>query len=367
MQRELQKLRGLQVNILNYAANKRESFEKSPFNRVDAVILSWLSYYTYPSYVKGKKSVSLKNFEKYGLLTDKEMYAEAFSPKKSKKLFKLLTDNPRFENIRFFDFKDERDEASEKQFAAICIKISKNKYFLSFRGTDPSFTGWKEDFNLACNYPIPSQQAAVEYLMAEMKKFPEGEFYSGGHSKGGNIATYAAVNAGGELQKRIAGVFNFDGPGFINDVYSEEGYQNIAGRITKLVPQSSFVGMLFETRECYSIIKSRNLYLLQHDPFSWEIKDGDFCYLNDRSKFSIRLEQTVNNWFAEISIEERERLVDFAYSALTAWGMRDINEFNKNLYRLIPAIYKKYKDLESDDRTFFDEKIARLKQIFDNP
>lgn len=355
------------MNILSYAENKRESFEKSPFNRVDAIILSWLSYYSYPEYLKGKKSVSLKNFEKYGLLPDKEMYAKAFAPRKSKKLFKLLTDNPRFQNIKFCDYRDESDDTEEKQFAAICIKISKNKYFLSFRGTDPSFTGWKEDFNLACCYPIPSQQAAAEYLKEEMQKFPEGEFYSGGHSKGGNVATYAAVNAGKELQKRIKNVFNFDGPGFINDVYSEEGYENIADKIIKIVPQSSFVGMLFETGESYSIIKSRNFYLLQHDPFSWELKGDDFCYLKDRSKFSVKLEKTVNNWFTEIPIEERERLVNLAYSALTAWGMKDINEFNKNLYKLIPAIYKKYKDLESGDKDFFDEKMTRLKQIFDNP
>lgn len=355
------------MNILKYAENKRESFEKSPLNRVDAIILSWLSYYTFPDYLKGKKSVYLKDFEKYGLLPDKEMYAEAFAPKKSKKLFNLLKDNPRFKNIRFYDFKEERDEKKEEQFAAVCIRISKDKYFLSFRGTDPSFTGWKEDFNLACCYPIPSQLAAKEYLKAEMQKFPDGEFYAGGHSKGGNVATYAAVYAGKERQKRILNVFNFDGPGFINDVYSEGGYENIAEKVIKIVPQSSFIGMLFETGESYFIIKSRKLYLLQHDPFSWELKGDDFCYLKDRSKFSIKLEQTVNNWFAEIPIEERERLVDLAYSALTAWGMRDINEFNKNLYKLIPAIYKKYKDLEAGDKDFFDEKMARLKQIFDNP
>lgn len=354
------------MNILNYAETKKESFEKSPFNRVDAVILCWLSYYTFPDYLKGKKSVALKDFEKYGLLPDKQMYAEAFNPKKSKKLFGLLMRNPRFQNLRFYDYRDERDEAQEKQFAAICIKITKNKYFVAYRGTDPSFTGWKEDFNLACCYPIPSQQTAVEYLKKEMLKFPKGEFYCGGHSKGGNVAVYAAVYSDRQLQERIINVFNFDGPGFINDVYVEEGYENIADRIIKIVPQSSFVGMLLETRECYSIIKSRNLSILQHDPFSWDVVNDDYKYLKDRSKFSVRLEKAINKWLAEIPIEERARMIKMVYGAVTALGMRDINEFNKTLYKQIPALYKRYKNMGQEDRTFFDEKITRLKQLFDS-
>lgn len=354
------------MNILNYAENKRDSFEKSPFNRIDAIILCWLSYYTYPDYLKGKKSVALKDFEKYGLLPDKQMYAEAFSPRKSKKLFRLLSCNPRFENVKFCDYRDERDEAQEKQFAAICIRFTKGKYFVAFRGTDPSFTGWKEDFNLAFCYPVPAQSTAVEYLKGEMLKYPDGQFYSGGHSKGGNIAVYAAVNADKELQKRIVTVFNFDGPGFINDVYVEDGYENIADRIIKIVPQSSFVGMLLETRDCYSIIKSRNLSVLQHDPFSWEVKNDDYCYLKDRSKFSKRLERAINNWITETPVEDRERMVEMIYGALTTLGLKDFNEFIKSLYRQIPVLYKRYKNLQSDDKLFLDEKITRLKQLFDD-
>ena len=354
------------MNILTYVENKKESFEKSPFNRVDAVILCWLSYYTYPDYLKGKKSVALKDFDKYGLLPDKQMYAEAFNPRGSKKLFKLLEKRPRFCNIKFCDYRDERDEAQEKQFAAICIRIMKHKYFVAFRGTDPSFTGWKEDFNLACCYPIPSQATAAEYLSAEMEKFPDRQFYVGGHSKGGNVAVYAAVNVDKSLQERILNVYNFDGPGFLNDVYIEDGYENIADKIIKIVPQSSFVGMLLETRDCYSIIKSRNLSILQHDPFSWNIKDDDYCYLNDRSKFSIRLERAINKWLEEIPINERARMIKMVYGALTTLGMRDFNEFVRTLYKQIPALYKRYKNLEPDDRVFFDEKITRLKQLFDN-
>ena len=354
------------MNILNYAENKKESFEQSPFNRVDAVILCWVSYYTFPDYLKGETSVALKDFDNHGLLPDKRMYAEAFNPRKRKKLFRLLEKNPRYENLEFCDYRDERDETQEKQFAAVSIKISENKYFVAFRGTDPSFTGWKEDFNLACQYPVPSQKSAAEYLKTQMRKFPDAEFYCGGHSKGGNIAVYSAVYSDKELQNRIISVFNFDGPGFINDVYSELGYENISDKIIKIVPQSSFVGMLLETRECYEIVKSRNLSILQHDPFSWTIKDDDYVYLKDRSKFSIRLEKAINKWLKEIPVPERTRMIKMVYGAITALGMRDINEFNRTLYKQIPALYKRYKNLGQEDKIFFDEKIARLKQLFDN-
>ena len=350
----------MRKSLLDYVKTNTLSFEECPLNSIDALILSWFSYYRFPDYLKEEK-VLFKNFREKGLLSYKEMYSGAFNPRRSKKLFELASENPRFANVEFSDFRDETDTAEEKQFAALCMKFKENCYFVGFRGTDPSYVGWKEDFNLACRYPVPAQVSGLEYTREVMKKYG-GEFYLGGHSKGGNIAVYAASNSGSRLQSRIIAAYNFDGPGFLNEVYSESGYLNFENKICKLIPQASFVGMLLETRHGYSVIRSSGIGFFQHDPFSWEVKGEDFVPA-ERTKGSIRLEKAVNIWVSEMPMDERERVIEMVYSALNTLDAEDFSKFFKTIYRQIPALFVIYKRLKEDDKKFFNEKLGRLKQL----
>ena len=58
--------------------------------------------------------------------------------------------------------------------------------------------------------PVPSQFAAVEYVNYTIHT-GIGKIRMGGHSKGGNLAIYAAVNCASRVQKRIIEVYNNDG------------------------------------------------------------------------------------------------------------------------------------------------------------
>ena len=60
-----------------------------------------------------------------------------------------------------------------------------------FRGTDDTLIGWKEDFHMTYMDHVPAQKRAASYLHHVMKEFPKGRFLVAGHSKGGNLATYA--------------------------------------------------------------------------------------------------------------------------------------------------------------------------------
>ena len=71
----------------------------------------------------------------------------------------------------------------------------------AFRGTDSSLAGWFEDIQLAYSEATPSQLYAQAYLERAARRFGGG-LYLGGHSKGGALALYAAVNAGA-VQPRI--------------------------------------------------------------------------------------------------------------------------------------------------------------------
>lgn len=343
------------MNILTYLKKQKSTFAERPFNSVDALVLCWLAYFSFPDYLKSGESVALKDIVARGLLPEEKMYAEAYKLKTSKKFFKKLTESERFKTAELCDFVSEKDDELEKQFAAVCVKISENEYFLAFRGTDPSFTGWKEDFNLICRYPVPAQSAAAEYFAREAEKFPEANFYLGGHSKGGNLAEYSAAHADKSARRRTKAVYNFDGPGFIGEVCAES--------VIKIVPKSSFVGALLDRRNNFGIIKSRAFGFLQHDPFSWTVKGDDFVYLKKRTHSSVRIERAVNRWITELSFKERERVVELVYGALNTLDTKDFNVFFKTVYRQLPALYRQYRRLNAEDKTFFVLKIKRLQKL----
>lgn len=77
-----------------------------------------------------------------------------------------------------------------------------------------------------------------------------------GHSKGGNLAVYAAMNASDEVKDRVERIYSLDGPGFPESVVNSFEYASVSDRIVKIVPDSSVVGMVLETPERCMVVKS---------------------------------------------------------------------------------------------------------------
>lgn len=131
------------------------------------------------------------------------------------------------------------------QFAATTYVCPGHFAYVGFRGTDTTLTGWREDFNMAYRAPVEAQVLAARYLaaVAADSRLPE-TLLVGGHSKGGNLAEYAALTAAPEVQQRIARLYNHDGPGFKAGLFTAADYEPLAGRMTKQVPADSMVGIL---------------------------------------------------------------------------------------------------------------------------
>lgn len=340
------------MNFLGYVKRFNATFAESPFNRVDALVLCWLAYFNFPAMQAGGRGIPLGGLSPDKLLPPREMYSAAYCIRKSKKLFSALTESRRFRGIELCAFRQENDEADFKQFAALCLRLGEGGYFVAFRGTDPSFFGWREAVDLCWRFPIPSQTAAARFLVECMAAYG-GEFIVGGHSKGGNLAVYAAGNCAG-FGGRISKVFNFDGPGFRGGIYAGQCPPEGAERAEKIVPNSSFVGMLLYDGCGYGIVKSRNLSLLQHDPFSWVVRGNDFVRAEGRSHFSVRLERALNGTLDAMTSEERQKLVGLVFGALYKLKTRDFNVFFRTIPVQAAKLYVCYRRLDGEDRRFFN-------------
>ena len=195
---------------------------------------------------------------------------EDFSFNGDKDLITRMGQSLRFKNLKLTNFEINIDKKIERQFSAITIHLNDNEMYISFNGTDSSIIGWKEDFNLSFMENIPSQISGLDYTKKIMNLYQKNVIL-GGHSKGGNIAMYSAINLPQNLTDRIISVNNYDGPGFSQKITETENYQNILNKMTSYIPQGSVIGRLLEHKEKCIIVESIEKGIYQHDIFSWQV------------------------------------------------------------------------------------------------
>ncbi len=170
-------------------------------------------------------------------------------------LRKLMT-SPRFHNMTLNGYTALLDDSIEQQFAALTIDLGNGSIYISFRGTDDTIVGWKEDLNMGFLEEIPRRSRRSNTSRALRGSTATRPSVSAGTPKGGNLAVYSAAKSSGEIQERIVAVHNNDGPGFAWDISETPGHKRIASRIHTILPQTSVVGMLMEHEKRYQVVHS---------------------------------------------------------------------------------------------------------------
>lgn len=347
-------------NIVTYAQEVLDTFDDKEISAVDSLILSWLSYLHYPDVVFGWRGVKLKDL--YKLEYFKDLFHGVWDIESTKALFNALCASPRFRDIRVFGFTENIDIEQEKQFAAICFQLPNKFCYVSFRGTDSTLVGWKEDFNMAFQYPVPSQKEALDYL-GKVAKRTRGNLYVGGHSKGGNLAVYAAANASASIKKRIKKVYSHDGPGFLESVLESEAFVSIVPYIDKTLPQSSLVGMLMEQQENFRVIKSNRFSFWQHDPFSWVLEDNDFVCIDSLTPDARFVDRTINEWLQAHTRDQREQFIDSLYSLVDVDGITTMAEFRSDWKKHLPAMAHSLSQMEPEHKAFLADTVKSLVKL----
>lgn len=319
------------------------SMEQVPLGPVDALILTTLCYVRFHGLVpEGPEgAVCLGQAAKEFLNLPKEEREKRVRSRSDEELVTRLMNSNRFAPLELSGYVDRLEADSEMQFSAITVGLGRQGTFVAFRGTDNTLVGWKEDFNMSFQDAIPAQWTARDYLERCAGWFP-GRLMVGGHSKGGNLAVFSAAMCRPQVRARVRAVYNHDGPGFTHLVMGSEGYQQLLGRVHTFVPQSSVVGMLLEHQEPYIVVKSRQIGIFQHDPYSWEVLGGGFICLEDVTEGSKRIDQTVKNWIASLSPQERGAFVDAVYELLQNTDADKMSEVMqpKNLLEMLRAFQK---------------------------
>ena len=357
-------------NIYSYLTWRGDlTLSQSPFNEVDNLVLSILCYLDFSGIVpeNDKQDITIQRAaaEYFSLhaIPQRPDPEKASSLELGEWMLYLMADTRRFRNMRLSCLVQILDTEQVKQFSAMTILVSRKQLYLSFRGTSDDLTGWKEDFLMACMPEVPSQEEAVLYTERVAEQYPNHRLLLGGHSKGGNLAVYAAVQASPEIQSRIDIVWSNDGPGFQEAFLRSEAYQALSPKIRSIVPKSSVVGMLLAHPENYQIVDSSQIGLLQHDGLSWQIMGDHFIILPELTHESIRTERTIRSWLQKIPQEEREEFVDSLFSVLYSTGVHTLSEIRKDRMKAAAASIPALKELPKENRDRILEFVMLLNLI----
>lgn len=324
-----------------------------------------------------------------------------------KNLLLAVESSPRYRGMRVGEVLERFDESNiddscEQQFAAVTFDltdcIGSSCFVVAFRGTDNTLVGWKEDFNMAFRCPVPAQESAAEYLLSISRRACKDSCKSGGirgifssvgdyfanlfnkksdfknsdldksnlensndcdlsdcdlsdnpkifvvgHSKGGNMAAYAAMRLDAKdrsLGNHINKIYSMDGPSFGSDVVDPKVFSRVVSRIEKVVPQSAFIGLIMDTGVPYKVTAADSIGLMQHFGMYWQVKDGDFDYCDCVTPRALAVSKAANEWMMNLPFEERKRRIDSVYSIFSSLGYSTFDEMSAHWSEVVPALLK---------------------------
>ena len=329
----------------------------SKFNEIDSLILARFSYLPFESLMKKEEELTIEELSKRFEKADKNKL-EILWPDDSD-LLPLLGQSKRFGKMIATDFLNKFDPEQEKQFSAITVLLPDDTIFISYRGTDNTIIGCKEDFNMSFKSHIASQLDSVKYINDIAKKY-QNNIRIGGHSKGGNLAVYAAVFADEEAKKRIINVYNNDGPGFADDITNTKKYKEMIEKVHTYIPQSSVIGRLLNHEEKYTVVKSIQKGIMQHDLYSWQVQGTKVVSLKEVTNGSEFVDKTIKQWLDDVEPKKREIVIDTIFDILSTTEAESMIQIREKWFKNVGIMLKNYKNLDEDSKKMIGEIVRKL-------
>lgn len=340
------------------------SFRDMPMTEVDSLALCQLSYLKFdgmvPGLRDGQPSVELKSL--VGHPDFEQLFADTRYEKVNRELLKSMLAGRRFGTLKLNCYVNIIVQKWETQFSAVTFVLEDGTVYVAYRGTDESIVGWKEDFNMAFLSPVPGQELSVEYLNTVAGRIKD-SFYVGGHSKGGNLAVYSAMNCEREVQDRILKIYSLDGPGFRPEVLKEEKFRLIADRVVKILPHSSLVGMLFESNMNFQVVESKTFGLLQHDPYTWKVEDAHLVRADALYERRKQMDNTLNEWILSLDEQQLRIFVDTLFQVISASEADNLIDFTAEWRRSMNGIVAALKGIDEETAAILKKTVKSLFDI----
>lgn len=349
-------------NIFDYAEKYCNiDFDEFSYNKLDALIFSQLAYIEYEKIFEFNSPLTLIDIWRIITETYNEDELLQFSLiiQKAILLLCIISNGKRYRNIVAKDYRNEVFDAEEKQFSALTLEMQNGENIIAFRGTDETLSGLKESAALSFTFPIYSQIQAIKYLNEHLKNDNK-KYHLTGHSKGGNLSVYSAVECNDDLKNRIIDIYNFDGPGFSNEYIKSKSYDLINEKITTIVPEGSIIGRIFNHDEKILIVESEEHGISQHHIYNWHVNDNDFEYSTSANYSSVLFEKTINDVLMNVEKEKIESVFETLFEILDATDAKTLNEIKELKAEKLVEVLKVLDNKDAENQRYVIEILTLM-------
>lgn len=347
------------LNILDYVKWRGDlSFDQDEFNEIDALAFARLSYLSLDGIVDMSGDyIELKDAYKFyhSTIKDRPIYWE-----EDPKLFKLMAHSNRYQNIKLYYYDNIFNEEKVEQFSALTIQFKDGENFISYRGTDSTINGWKEDLMMTFDDVVPAQISSLDYLKTVSRGI-RGDIYLGGHSKGGNLAIYSSLFCDWVSALRTKAVYSFDGPGLQEGVFDNVKNKDAINKITNYIPQSSLFGRMLSHKEKLCLVYSSATGAMQHDIYSWSILGKKFVYAPKETSTSTIFNKTFHDYLAKLTKEQRAEVVDIIFDIAKKCEFKTTDELAKQILLNFPTFVGSITSLTDEESKTLREAFEVLK------
>ncbi len=353
------------ANIIEYVLeNSHKDFNSLPFSKVDGLIFAQLAYLDFDTFVPDKQLFA--RGITFSRISEQDGFENLFplerTARKNLLLFNAMAYSKRYGKIRINYHENVFDNEKKIQFSATTFLLPNGDACVSFRGTDSTITGWRENFDMLYNDTVPAQILSTRYLNSVASKI-KGKITVVGHSKGGNLAIYAGVMCSPKAREKIIEIQSFDSPGFTEEFVTSGKYNETKSKIIKFVPEDSMIGMLLNDTASYKIVKSDGEGIHQHDPFLWIVENNDFVAgekIKSKAKF---VNSTFKEWVNNFTPLQRELFVDAMFDIIEATNAQKAESFiewSEYLKNNSVIFFDTIKDLDPETRSFMLKVLGNI-------
>ena len=334
------------------------TFREKELNEVDSLILCTLCYLPWEDLVPSTDSAEGLPFITAAgkFVSSGRAPLGAIDPRP---LLRPCALSARFSSALAGDFVNRVNRQNGMQFCAMTFRLDDGSLFAAFRGTDSTLTGWREDFSLSYSETTPAQEAAVRYLELIAAKYP-GPISLGGHSKGGNLALYAASFCRGSVRARIGAVYSCDGPGLNEKTVCLPGFVPLGDRLRLIIPEESVVGVMMNDGEERKVVKSSAKGFQQHDPMTWQVLGPSFEEAGGQTGNSVFVDRTFRRWLGDMSEQEREGLTTLLFDGMEATGANTMGEAKAQGLNAAGAMVKNFIAMDGSRQKDVLEAVGKL-------
>lgn len=329
-----------------------------PYNEVDAALFACLCYNDLGSLAASAEGVQLRQL---AALADEHAGPVNDLARHRLELLRAMAASRRFGGCIIRRYVKETSEEENLQFSAITAELESGETVICYRGTDSTLVGWREDFDMSYE-TVPAQKAALRYL-TQIASETTGPLHLTGHSKGGNLAFYAAAYGDGAVQQRIVAAYSFDGPGLDPVTIASQGYLRVEDRLRLLIPQSSVIGLLMGAHRQPEVLRSSAVGIMQHDLFTWQLTGPVFERMVETTFSSQLIDKALHDWLEQANSQQRHDFVDAVFCLLEASGASTTAEMKTNLIRNAPDIIQAGKAMDTDTRKMLLDLVGRFVKL----